>query len=128
MKKEKEKIDELIRETLSAEEAAFYDSLEEKDLFGKLGAIYRGKMGWLSIIMTIVQLLIFVIFVGCVVVFLEADTTEELIKWGAAGFCCILTITMLKLFIWMQMDKNDLLQELKKLELLVASHMEHTKG
>ena len=128
MKNKNEKIDDLIRETLSEEEASFYDSLEEKDIFGKLGAVYRGKMGWLSIIMTIVQLLIFVIFVGCVVVFLEAETAEELIKWGAAGFCCLLTITMLKLFIWMQMDKNDLLQEIKKLELIIAAHIEQNKG
>jgi hypothetical protein len=128
MKNKNEKIDELIRETLSAEEAAFYDSLEEKDLFGKLGAVYRGKMGWLSIIMTIVQLLIFVVFVGCLVIFLDAETTEELIKWGAAGFCCLLAMTMLKLFIWMQMDKNDLMQEIKKLELILAAHMEQNKS
>ncbi|MGB5237394.1 MAG: DUF6768 family protein [Flavobacteriaceae bacterium] len=127
MKKKKENIDELIRETLSAEEAEFYDTLEEKDLFGKLEAVYRGKMGWLSILITIIQLLIFVVFIGFLVLFLQTDAMVEQIKYGAAGFLCLIAMSMLKLFIWMQMDKNDLLREIKKLELLLVSHIEQTK-
>lgn len=126
MKNEKEKIDELIREALSEEEAAFYDTLEEKDLFGKLESVYRGKLGGLAILMTVIQLIIFGLFIYCLVQFLSVDTTNELIKWGAGGFVSLLAVTMLKLFIWLQMDKNDILLEMKKLELQLASHMERT--
>ena len=127
MKNEKDTIDKLIREALSEEEAAFYEDLEEKDLLGKLGSVYRGKLGWLTVLITIIQLLIFSLAIVCILFFLKAETTEELIKWGAAAFLCLMSVTMLKLFIWMQIDKNDILREMKKLELLIASHMEKTK-
>jgi hypothetical protein len=45
----------------------------------------------------------------------------ELIKWAAAAFICILMVSMLKLFSWMQMNKNALMREIKRLELLISS-------
>lgn len=121
MKTEKEKIDELIKETLSAEEAKFYDDLEEQNLLGKMGVVYKSKMGWLAIIMNIVHLAIFGLFIYCVVQFMDTVETNDLIKWAVAGFLCIMVMAMLKLYMWMQMDKNDLLRELKRLELQVAA-------
>ena len=127
MKKEEERIDKLIREALTEEEAAFYDELEEKDLFGKLGSVYKSKMGWLAVLVTIIQLILFALFILCLIQFLDANTTEDLVRWGAGGFLSIMAVTMLKLFIWMQMDKNDILRELKKLEFQMASFMEKAK-
>ena len=127
MKREEEKIDKLIRDALTEEEAAFYNELEEKDLFGKLESVYRGRMGWLVVLISIIQLIIFTLFIVCLIQFLNADTTEDLIKWGAGGFLSIMSVTFLKLFIWMQMDKNDILRELKKLEFQLALHLERSK-
>ncbi|WP_411031027.1 DUF6768 family protein [Spongiimicrobium sp. 3-5] len=121
MKKNTEKIDELIKEALTKEEAKFYDELGEQNLFGKINEVYRGKMGWLAIIMNIVHLVIFVLFVYCIVAFFNTDVTNELIKWSAAGFLCMIVMGMLKLYVWMQMDKNDLLRELKRLELQISA-------
>jgi Family of unknown function (DUF6768) len=121
MKAEKEEIDNLIKETLTKEEAKFYEQLEEQNLIGKLGEVYRGKLGWLTVIMNVVQLIFFVLFVFCVIRFLNTDETNALIKWTSAGFGCMLILTMLKLFVWMQMDKNDTLREIKRLELQIAA-------
>lgn len=121
METEKEKIDAIIKETLTKEEAKFYEELEEKNLLGKLGEVYRSKMGWLAIIMNIMHLLLFGVFVYCLVQFFDTDSTNELIKWASAGFLCMIFMGMLKLYVWMQMDKNDILRELKRLELQVAT-------
>ncbi|MGB5228620.1 MAG: DUF6768 family protein [Eudoraea sp.] len=121
MNKKTEKIDELIKETLSKEEAAFYDQLEEQNLIGKLGEVYRGKLGWLAIIMNVVTVLMFMAFVYCIVQFFNTDNTNELIKWASAGFLSMIAMGMLKLFVWMQMDKNDILREFKRLELQIAT-------
>ena len=126
MKNEKERIDELIREALSEEEAAFYDSLGERDLFGKLESVYSGKLGWLAVLMSVVQVVMFVLFIYCLIQFFNVESTNELIKWGAGGFLSLLSVTMLKLFIWMQMDKNDILLALKKLELQLVSYIERS--
>lgn len=120
MNKDIEKIDELIKETLSHEEAKFYDELDEQNLFGKMGEVYRGKLGWLAIIMNIFHLLIFGFFIYCMVQFFNTDETNMLIKWASAGFLCMIAMGMLKTYMWMQMDKNDILRELKRLELQVS--------
>ncbi|MBD0850014.1 DUF6768 family protein [Maribacter arenosus] len=121
MKKEKEKIDELIKKTLNQEEAKFYDELEEQNLIGKLGEVYKSKVGWLAIVMNIVYLVIFGLFIYCMFRFFGTTETNELIKWASAGFLCMIFMGMLKLYFWMQMDKNDILRELKRLELQVAT-------
>lgn len=121
MKNERERIDELIKETLNQEEAKFYDELEEQNLMGKLGEVYKSKIGWLAIIMNVVHLVIFGVFIYCIVGFFDAQEINELIKWASAGFLCLIVMGMLKLYIWMQMDKNDILREMKRLELQVAT-------
>ncbi|UCD61868.1 MAG: hypothetical protein JSV59_04685 [Flavobacteriaceae bacterium] len=121
MTKKTEKIDELIKETLSKEEAAFYDDLEEQNLIGKIGEVYRGKLGWLAAIMNVVHLLMFMAFIYCTVRFFNTDSTNELIKWASAGFLSMIAMGMLKLFVWLQMDKNDILRELKRLELQIST-------
>ena len=120
---DKEHIDELIRETLSKEEAAFYDALEEQNLIGKIGEVYRGKMGWLAVIMNIVHLLVFGLLIYCLVQFFGTDDSNTLIAWASGGFLCMIVMGMLKLYVWMQMDKNDILREIKRLELQVATLM-----
>lgn len=120
MNKKKEKIDELIKATLSKEESAFYDDLEEQNLLGKIGEVYKGKLGWLAAIMNVVHLLMFMAFIYCIYQFFNTDITNELIKWASAGFLSMIAMGMLKLFVWMQMDKNDILRELKRLELQIA--------
>lgn len=120
MKKGNEKIDDLIKESLTQEEAKFYDALEEQNLLGKLGEVYKGKMGWLAVVMNIMQLIILVLMIYSMVQFFDTEVTNELIKWGSAAFLCMLFLSMMKLYIWMQMDKNDILRELKRLELQIA--------
>jgi hypothetical protein len=69
----------------------------------------------------VVHLLMFMAFVYCIVQFFNTENTNELIKWASAGFLSMIAMGMLKLFVWMQMDKNDILRELKRLELQIAT-------
>ncbi len=121
MKKDIEKIDELIKEALTQEEAKFYDELGEQNVLEKFGGIFKGKMGWLAIIMNVMVLVFFGLLVYCLIQFLNVETTNELIKWGAGMFTSMLMMSMLKLYFWMQMDKNDILRELKRLELQISA-------
>lgn len=121
MKNEMEEIDKLIRDTLSQEEAKFYDSLEEQGIFEMMFGLFKGKNAWINILMNIVILVFFVLFVYCGIQFFEADTTEGVIRWGFGGLFFIMAISMLKLFAWMQMDKYAILREMKRLELQIMS-------
>ncbi len=121
MRKEFEEIDQLIKEALTEEEAKFYDNLGEQNVFQMLGGMFDGKNKWIIILMNVVSFIAFGFFVYCIVQFFSTDVTNELIKWSIAGILCILMISMLKIFIWMQMDKNSIIRELKRLELQVST-------
>lgn len=121
MKTNMEDIDKLIKETLSQEEAKFYDELDEQNVLGMIGGMFRGKNSWLIAIMNIMTLIFFALFVYCIVQFFGNDEVKELLKWGIGAVMFLVGISMLKIFAWMQMDKNALLRELKRLELQVSS-------
>jgi hypothetical protein len=121
MNRDEEQIDNLIRQALTEEEIRFYNDLEEQNLFGKLEQLYRGKLGKLTMAMNVFTFLLFGIFVFALVRFLDAGSATELIVWASLGFLSILAVSMLKLFVWMQMDKNDLKREMKRIELQIAA-------
>lgn len=121
MKNNKEEIDNLIKEALSTEEAKFYDELEEQNFLNKIGGVFKGKTGWLVLVMNIVSLIVFGLLIYCGVQFFNTEVVSELIKWGIGSMVCILFMSMIKLYVWMQMDKNDILRALKRVELQVAS-------
>jgi len=121
MKDNMEEIDKLIKDTLTTEEAKFYDELEEQSLLGMVGGLFKGKLKWILILMNVVNIIAFVGFIYCTVQFVNTDITNELIKWGVFGVVLLMMISMLKLFAWMQMDKNALLREVKRLELQISA-------
>jgi len=120
MSNETEKIDALIKDALTKEEAKFYTDLDEQNLFQMLGGLFEGKMKWLIVLMNIIVMIVFGLFIYCTIQFFNTDVTNELIKWGIAGTFCMLIIAMLKLFLWNQMDKNSLKRELKRIELQIS--------
>ena len=121
MKTKMEDIDQLIKETLTQEEAKFYNELDEQNVFEMLVGLFKGKNKWIMFMMNVMTLIFFALFIYCTIQFFETDITNELIKWGIGGLVFLLGVSMLKVFAWMQMDKNALLRELKRLELQVSS-------
>jgi hypothetical protein len=121
MKNNMEDIDKLIKETLTQEEAKFYDELEEQGVIGMLSGLFKGKNSWLLVIMNIMTLIFFAFFIYCTIMFFRTDITNELIKWGSGAIVFIFGMSMLKIFAWMQMDKNALIREIKRLELQISS-------
>lgn len=121
MKQNIEEIDQLIKETLSKEEAAFYDSLDEQNLLEMFVGLFRGKNAWLLIITNIMTVLFFGMFVYSCIQFFNVTTTDEMMKWGFGCVMLLMAMSMLKIYAWMQMDKNVILREMKRLELQVMS-------
>lgn len=116
-----EDIDKLIRETLTEEEAKFYEELEEQNILQMVGGLFSGKNKWVMYLMNVMTLVFFTLFIYCVVQFFDTEVTKELLKWGIGSLIFLLGVSMLKIFAWMQMDKNALLREMKRLELQVSS-------
>lgn len=121
MKNNMEEIDQLIKETLSKEEASFYDSLEEQNTFEMFFGLFKGKNAWILVVMNIMIFISLGVLVYCGIQFFDATSTDSLIKWGLGSLLSLMTLSMLKLYAWMQMDKNAILREMKRLELQVMS-------
>lgn len=121
MKTNMEDIDKLIKETLTQEEAKFYDDLEEQNLLQMIFGLFSGKNSWIVIMMSIVQVVFFGFFIYCAIQFFNVEATNDLIKWGVFGTISLIGSSMLKLFSWMQMDKKAIIREIKRLELQVSS-------
>ncbi|MEM7087063.1 MAG: DUF6768 family protein [Bacteroidota bacterium] len=121
MKNNMEEIDQLIKESLTQEEAQFYDELDEQNLLEMVTGLFTTRHRWIMILMNIVMVISFVFFIYCAIQFFNTEETNALIKWAIGGTFCMMIVGLLKLFSWMQMDKNAILRELKRLELQVAS-------
>lgn len=122
MKDNIEEIDKLIKETLNQEEAKFYDELEEQNIFKMVLGLFRGKNKWVMYLMNFMTLVFFSLFVYCTVQFFNTEVTNELIKWGVGGLTFLFGVSMLKIFAWMQMDKNVLIRKMKRLEFLIITN------
>ena len=120
MIKEIEKIDDIIKEALTQEEAKFYNELDEQGIWKKIGGLFRGKNAWFFIMMNILNLIMLGIAIYCIIQFFNTESTNELIKWSMIFFFCAMMMSMLKLYAWMQMDKNSIIRELKRLEFQVS--------
>ncbi|WP_299158828.1 DUF6768 family protein [uncultured Tenacibaculum sp.] len=116
-----EDIDKLIKETLTQEEAKFYEELDEQNVFQMISGLFQGKNKWIMILMNFMTLIFFGLFIYCMIQFFESEATKDLIQWGVGTLIFLLGVSMLKIFAWMQMDKNALLREIKRLELQVSS-------
>jgi hypothetical protein len=121
MKTNMEDIDKLIKETLTQEEAKFYEELDEQNVFEMIFGLFKGKNKWIMYLMNVMTLVFFGLFVYCTIQFFNTQIIHEMIKWGIGGIVFLLGVSMLKVFAWMQMDKNALLREMKRLELIVSS-------
>lgn len=120
MKNEYQEVDRLITEALNEEEVRYYQELEEQSLPGQLFSLYKGKMGWLTLLMTIIMLPVFGLVVYAGYHFFTGTDIIEMLKWGAIMFLGMISVAFMKLFSWNQMDKNSIIRELKRLEYQVS--------
>lgn len=121
MKTKMEDIDKLIKETLNEEEAKFYDQLDEQNLFQMLGGVFKGKNSWVALVMNIFNALVFGLLIYCIIQTMDVEKTNDLILWVGAVIICFLTMSMIKIYFWMQIHKNAVIREIKRLELQVSS-------
>lgn len=123
MKTEQE-IDQLIKESLSKEEAEFYANLEEEGFWQKVGRLYTGKMSWMAILTAIVHTIVVAIAVYCGYKLFTVPDMIEILRYGVVLFIALSFGCMIKLWQWMQIDKDSILREMKRLEFQIAILME----
>lgn len=124
----KEDIDKLIEESLSKEDAQFYQDLDEQGMFKQWGGLYSGKLGKWAIVVTTFQIIITLLAFWFGYKFFTVQDTILMAKYGVGLLIGVIMNGLLKQWHWMQMDKNSILLEMKRLEFQVAVLTEKLSG
>lgn len=113
------KLDQAIHQALSAEDKAFLASVEQSPIEEALGT-FSGKWGALNVFAALITFAAFAAAVYCAWNAFTVTAVRETVLWSAGALLGMLAVAMLKMYFWMEMNKNVTLRELKRLELQIA--------
>lgn len=113
-------IDNLIREALSAEDAKWFDTVDEPSLHEAMMESFRGKQSWVVRLAFVMMFVYLALAVFSAVKFFQADVTRDMIAWACGFMFSITTIAMLKVWYWMELNKIAVTREIKRFELQLA--------
>jgi hypothetical protein len=115
-------LDAQIKSALSGEDRSILDATQELGWFQLGLKQFTGKLGWVVWTIVTVQIALFAVGIWCAVQFFAATETLEAVKWGISGAVLILASLQLKLSLMPQMQADRVIREIKRLQLMVASH------
>ena len=114
-------IDRKIREALRAEdEDLFTEYGGELGLFEMVIDSFRTKHRWVMALIMIASIGLFALMILSVIRFFEVETMREMLMYALATAFFGGGISMIKLWYWMELNKNTLTREIKRLELQIA--------
>jgi hypothetical protein len=115
-------LDERIRESLSADDRDLLAQIDADDsLYRDLIATFQGRMRWMNILSSIIGFILFGVALACAWQFTMETEPRGMLMWGAGAALAISGSTMIKVWFWMEIQKNAIVREIKRVELQVAN-------
>src|SRR5690606_2912057 len=93
---------------------------ESQSPFHEALGTFSGKWGPMNAFAALVTFAMFGAAVYCGWSAFGALDVRETVLWSAGAVVAMLAVAMLKMYFWMEMNKNVMLREVKRLELQVA--------
>jgi hypothetical protein len=114
-------IDERIRAALSEDDRRFLDQLgSDESLFADISATFSGRRRWMSILGWIVGFLLFLVAAYCGWRFFTGPDAAGANRWGAGMMLATLSLGLIKLWFWMELQTHAVIREVKRVELQLA--------
>jgi len=114
-------IDRMIQDALRKEDAEMLEQVSgEQKMHQVILDLFRGRSRWLSIMAIVITLALMGIAVYAAIEFAQAVEMRMMFVWGAVALFCSLAVGAMKIWTWMEMAKNELMREVKRLELQIA--------
>lgn len=114
-------LDQAIRDALSKEDADFLARFDDQTTpVGEMLDTFRGRWALLNVFAAIITFALFAAFVFCVLQMFGAADVRDVVLWSVGAVVAMLGVAMLKMYFWMELNKNIVLREVKRLELQVA--------
>ena len=121
-------LDRAIRQSLSAEDAELFDRLgADRALHRQVLDAFEGRLRWFNAAGWIAGAVLFA--VACVFGwrFWFAQELADMLRWAAVSALAFAGIALIKVWFWLELQKNAVVRELKRLELQVASLAEQLR-
>jgi len=113
-------IDEKIRNALVAEDQKAIDEIDDgAGLFELIGLTFKGKQAWMTYYMYFFGLIVASALVYFVIQYLGAADIKTSLNWALLILGCLFMITLIKILSWQQIQKAELLREIKRLEMRI---------
>ena len=113
-------IDEKIRNALVAEDQKAIDEIDDgAGLFELIGLTFKGKQAWMTYYMYFLGLVVATALVYFVTQYLGAADIKTSLNWALLILGCLFMITLIKILSWQQIQKAELLREIKRLEMRI---------
>lgn len=120
MNDSEKEMDDLIHQALTKEEAAYYDQLGEQNMPQMILGLFKGKNSWITVVMFVFNLVVLGLSIYTFVEMLNTDVIVDKLEWAFYTLIGFITMSLLKIYNWNQMDKNAMLREIKRLEFQVS--------
>jgi hypothetical protein len=113
-------IDEQIRKALTAEDQKAIEEIDNSaGLFEMIGLTFKGKQAWLSYYMYFCGIVVSAAFVYFVIQYLGTTDIKSSLNWALLILGCGFFLTMLKVLGWQQMQKAEIMRDIKRLEMRI---------
>ncbi len=122
MKDAMKDIDEKIREALRKEDAELLEHYRgEASIHEMVIEVFRGRHRWLNVFILIMSWVIFGLLVVAGRQFFLAESTQAMIAWATGLLCGVMWLVLMKIWFWLEIHKNSITREIKRLELQLAN-------
>ncbi len=122
-------LDTKIRQALRAA-TELPDSIPEPSLTEEILETFHGRHSFLNISGAIKMVVAGLIFYFCIYQFFQQDSMMALIAYATAALICMLAACTTMLWLWVQMNHNTTVREIKRLELqlnLLTQELKHQR-
>ena len=116
-----ESIDERIRRALSSEDRAILAELDSHGtIYGEVAATFSGHRRWVNVAGWMAGLLMLAVAVVCGWQFFTQPDVRIMQMWGTGLIVSTLSLGLVKLWFFLELQRTAILREIKRVELQVA--------
>jgi hypothetical protein len=118
-------IDEKIRKALNAEDQKILDQFgAEPGPIGLVLETFKGSQWWFTAGIWFFGFAVFALFLYFTFNYFAAEDIKTSLSWGIGILLCGMAMVIVKIGAWQQMQTQNLMREIKKLELRWLASMQ----
>ena len=114
-------VDRAIRNALATEDTELFDRLgADQALHRQVLETFQGQLRWFNVLGWLVGFVLFGTASFFALRFTRAQDVAEMLRWGALSGLAFAGLALVKIWFWLELQKNAVVREVKRLEVQVT--------